>query len=72
MKQHLVYCIKNMGQCLAIVMVDGSTYLIYMCAILQGQDKQQLEILVLLVYNVLHIILHRQTTVVINEIFVAM
>ena len=42
----------------------------HMCDILQIRDKQQLEILVLLKYHVLHITVQRHTTIVTNETFV--
>ena len=41
----------------------------HMCDILQIRDKQ-LEILVLLKYHVLHITVHRHTTIMTNETFV--
>ena len=40
------------------------------CDTLQISDKQQLRILVLLMYHVLHITVHRQTTIVSTETFV--
>ena len=67
MIQHLVYCLKNRDQCLTVAIIDGSTNLIHACAILQIQDKQQLDILVLLAYHLLHIGMHSHTTIVTNE-----
>ena len=39
------------------------------CNILQISDKQQLGILVLLMYNVFHITVHRQITIVSTQTF---
>ena len=61
---------KNRGQFLAVAIIDGSTNSIHTFAVLQIQDKQQLEILVLLAYHVIHNSVYRHTTIVNNETFV--
>ena len=43
--------------------LDGSTNLIHACAVLEIQDKQKLEILVLLTYHIFFPSMHRHTTI---------
>ena len=50
--------------------LDGSTNLIHTCAVLEILDKQQLEIPVLLTYDVFYITVHRHTTIVNSEAIV--
>ena len=67
---HSLYCNKNAGQCLSVATLDGSTGHTHTWDILQIWDKQQVEILVLLMYQILHTTVHRHTTIVTNETFV--
>ena len=67
---HSLYCNKNAGQCLSVATLDGSTGHTHTWDILQIWDKQQVEILVLLMYQILHTTVHRHTTIVTNGTFV--